>query len=132
MKNITNKKLNQLTIIAASLPKLQRKNPDGTKMFHKAEKVIAGKDLTKKQVQQLGAEYDENKNYVLKYSEPTLVNHKQNLIEAYEKHGDIGVDGYVKSCGKFYKENKPAEKIKTKLAWLIKLKSHFCKWLPNF
>lgn len=132
MKNITNKKLNQLTILAATLPKLQKKNTDGTKMFHKATKVINGKDLTKKQVKDLGEEYFPEKNYVLTYMEPTLIDHRQNLIEAFQKKGDIGVEKYIKELNEFYKTIKPIEQIKSKLNFLSKLKSHFKKWLSNF
>lgn len=129
MKNITNKKLNQLTVIAAALPKFQLKNPDDTKMFHKAEKIFAGKDLTKEYRKKLGDEYFPDKNYIIKYLEPSLVNHKQNLIEAYEKHGDIGVHDYVRSAQKFDKENKV---VPVAIGKFQKLKSQFRNWLLNF
>jgi len=131
MKNITNKKLNQLTIIASALPKFQLKNADGTKMFHSAQKVIAGKDLTKEYRKKLGDEYFPDKNFIIKYQEPTLMNHKQNLIEAYQKNGDIGVEDYVRSAKKFEKDNKIEGKVKNTLSIFGKLKSQFHNWLFN-
>lgn len=124
MKNITNKKLNQLTIISAALPKFQLKNADGTKMFHDAQKIIEGKNLTKDYIKKLGDEYFPDKNYIIKYQAPTLVNHKQNLIDVFQKHGDIGCEDYVRSAKKFEKENKIDIKI---FGWWDKIKSYFNK-----
>lgn len=125
MKNITNKKLNQLTIIAASLQKLQRKNVDGSLMFRSATKVVKGKDLKKSQVKALTEtkEYYPDKNYLLRYDEPVLVDHKQNLIEAYQKHSDVGVHEYINSVNKFAEENK--KPITKALSFFQKLKSRF-------
>lgn len=129
MKNLTNKKLNQLTIIASALPKFQLKNADGTKMFHSAQKVIAGKELTKDYIKKLGDEYNPNINYIIKYSEPTLMNHKQNLIDAYQKHGDIGVEDYVRSAKKFETENKIIPKT---MGVIAKTKRNFLQFLSAF
>lgn len=88
-----------------------------------------GKELTKDYIKKLGSEYNPNKKYIIKYSEPTLVNHKQNLIDAYQKHGDIAVEDYVRSAKKFEKENKIIHKA---VSGFDKSKSHLKKWLSNF
>jgi len=127
MKNLTNKKLNQLTIIAASLPKFQLKNADGTKMFHKAEKRIMGSDLPDSYKKM--TDYYPDKYYILKHLEPTLINHKQNLIEVFEKHGDIGVEDYIRSAKKFENDNKVVPKV---VGVVGKLKRNFLQFLSNF
>lgn len=131
MKHLTNKKLNQLTLLAATLPKLQRKNSDGTKMFRSLQKRILGKDLPasyKKKNDYLPEQY-----YTIKYEEPVLVDHQKELCDVFGKFGDRGVEDYCISLNKFYEANKnPIAKTKTGFISLLeKLKSHIKTWLSN-
>lgn len=128
MKNITNKKLNHLTVLASTLQPLQRKNANGSMMFRDAQKRIMGKDLPDSYKK--SNEYFPDKWYILKYKEAVLVDHKLNLVETYEKRGDKGVEEYITSLNKFVSKNKTIANT-IKLGLWQKIKNKFKQKTPK-
>lgn len=99
MKNkISPQKHKEFISIAATLPPLQKTDKNGNRLSRATSRPISFEDLPQtdkdKFYKELGLDA-KKKRYIQRGSEPILVNHKLALIEAYENHGQGGVDRYV-------------------------------------
>lgn len=64
-------------------------------MFRAISKTVKGSDLPEDVLIE-GKSPSPDKLYVQHGREPILINHETNLVEIYQKDGQVGVDAYVK------------------------------------
>lgn len=109
--------------ISASLPKFQRKNPDGSLMYSERVKTVLGKDLPKEYKKK--NDWFPMRNYTIRTKEPVLINHEVNMIKLYNEKGMDAVNGYIESINNIVKSVSSQIKNDKELTLIQKI----IKWL---
>lgn len=118
MHKLTPQATRTIDALCLTLPKLIRKNPDGTIMERKLVKRVLGKDLPKSYKKE--NDWYPMRYYSYTYTEPILINHKVYLIECFKKDGYEGLDYYTNHVVNVLSEL-PKEKEEKKLNWFQRL-----------